>query len=242
MRFQLRTLLITVLLAAIATPISIRIYRHYNPRPFFAGPTVILCSTDSRDSMTNAHITNLLSSQGINSITEGSTAYGTTIEKPRRADAIKLLKKSETDSLPTIKLQNRLGVLFVTGDKSQTFTEKINVHINDITESTNRRANLVLAIKNSIPSSYLAANRLPIVVALSGFERKYLDEDGAMQTGYTIEIDLADRVDNPTASFTERYQIMNDCQDVQFLVGNGTGNLPASPLSPEHRRNFELAD
>gem|GEM_PF-6160549 len=71
MQFKLRTLFLVVLLAAIATPVSIRIYRHFDPRPFFVGPTVFLCGTIGTDAITNEHIRNLLASTGINSVAEG---------------------------------------------------------------------------------------------------------------------------------------------------------------------------
>ena len=233
MRFKLRTLFIAVLLAAFVTPISIRIYHHYNPRPFFVGQTVFLCTTSGKDTITHTHITNLLSSHGINSITEGSRACGTKVEKSRLDDAIKLLEQSSSDGVPTIKLhRNERGGLWVSGDESKTFNERFNTHVDDIINTNDRHANLIFAIKNSASRfyrSFLNANRLPIVVSVSGIERKYLDQNGTMQTGYVVELDLANHLDNATAKFTERYQIMDDCRYIRFTSGNGTGDLPDDP-------------
>jgi hypothetical protein len=230
MRFKLRTLFIVVLLAAIATPVSIQLYRHYHPRPFFVGPTVFLCIASGNDHITHTHVRNLLSSKGINSISEGSIVYGTTVEKARLEEAIKLLEKSASDGLPTIKLhRDERGSLWVSGDESLHFNERFEIHINEIIESADRHANLILAIKNSAPSSYLTRDRLPFVLSLSGFERKYLDNDGTMQSGYVVDLELANRLVNPTARFTECYQIMDNFRYVKFTGGNGTGGLPDMP-------------
>ena len=165
MRFKLRTLFIAVLLAAFATPISVLLYRHFYPRPFFVGETIFLCTTSGTDTITHTHITNLLSSHGINSITEGSIAYGTKIEKSRLDDAIKLLEQSSSDGVPTIKLQrNERGGLWVSGDESKTFNERFNAHVDDIINTNDRHANLIFAIKNS-------ANR---------FYRSYLNATGCL--------------------------------------------------------------
>ena len=226
-RFKLRTLFVVVLLAAVATPISIRVYRHYYPRPFFVGPTVCLCVTSGLDDISHAHIANLLSSHGINSVAEGSKVYEVVVEKRRFNDAVKLLEKSASDGLPTINLRrDEDGLLWVSGDESQKFNKRFDSNIDDMIGSKDRHADLVFAIKrNSQRCSELTKSRFKFVRSLSGWERKYMDQGGVMKSGYEVVLELANHPENADAICFEVFQITNDGREIDFLGGSTSQKL-----------------
>ena len=220
MRFKLRSLFVVVLLAAIATPISMRIYRHFYPRPFFVGPTVYLCGIKGTDYITQLHVENLLASHGINSATEGSKIYGTIVEKSRLQEAIELLEESTADGLPTIKLKrDGEGQLWVLADQSHVFAEQFDLDIGDMVDSEDRHANLVFAIKRN-SGSELTKGELNFVKSLSGWERKYLNRDGMMKTGYEVVLTLENQPEDADVSCVEVYEIMNDNKEIEFLGGS----------------------
>ncbi len=231
MRFKLRTLFMLVLFAAVATPIALRLYWYYNPPPFFAGPTVGLCGTGGLDCITHEHIANLLSLNGINSITEGSAIYGTEVERSRLSEAIKLLESSAANGIPSIIVKrDARNFIWVEGDETHRFDLEFNTHIDNIDQRTkNEHEQIILAIRKNATDSYLATRRLPVVKRLTGSKRKYLDRSGRFQDAYDVELELTDDVKSPTCSFTEGYQVMENFLRVSSTGGHGSGLLPDQP-------------
>ena len=231
MRFKLRTLFLVVLVAAITTPFAWRAYRYYFPERYFREPTVGLCGTGGIDAITHTHITNLLDANGIHSATWGSVIYGTEVEESKLEESIKLLEQSASDGIPTIALRrNEKGAIWISGDKSQAFNIELNKHIDEFAQNANsEHERIVLAIRKHALDSYLANDRLPNVVRLFGSKRKYMDANGVLQDAYDVEIELVDDLDNPNATFTEGYQILNNCRTVSSMGGHGSGNLPDMP-------------
>ena len=221
-------LFVAVLLGAIAVPIGLRVYTYWYPAPFFSGPTATLCVMDGSDLITQRHVENLLSNNGINSMTEGSKLYGTVIEESKLELATKLLEESANDKLSSIKTTlQKFDLLWVSTDDRPMDKHEISKSIDDF-DPVNKDliTNLVLAIRDHASSTYLAQDKLPIVKSISVRQRDYVNRQGSHDPAYQVKIHLVNKPENPTAEFTESYQIMDDFKTVIGSGGHGTGDLP----------------
>ncbi len=226
-QFSLRVLFVAILLAAIAIPIGLQIYRYLNPAPFFSGPTTSLCIMSGSDAITQRHVTNLLSQNGINSMTEGSKVYGTIVETSKLEKAKELLEQSSADNHVTISLDASNGLIWVKAVVQPELRFEIAKSFSDFdTEDRSEQTRLCLAIRDGASHTKLAPKKLPIVKSLSFRKREYMNSNGKYDIGYDVNIRLVDDLASPKAEYTENYQIMDDFKTVIGQGGYGTGEIP----------------
>ena len=224
MRFSLRSLLYIVIASSLITIVAACTYRYYFPYD----STRSLCGIGNLDRMSIEHVFNLLDQNDIEFSALGLMGMGIRVEKSEYDRAVKILENSANGPDSTIVISRDAdGFIWIAGDQSDRFDITFNQHVDQFAQNPlNECSQIVRAIQLNDETTYLGSDKLPLVTRISGCRRKYLGADGSLRTGYGIQIEMVDRINNPNAKWSCGYQIMNDFEEVHGMGGGGWGDLP----------------
>jgi len=169
----------------------------------------------STDEISRIHVTNLLWSQGIGSVIEGSVVHGVTVPSGKANQAAKLLREDATKA--------GYFVWFSTNDiiKAKEGVQ-VAVHQPVTTLLQQPEFDARTALGRFLRSKDIAQlfTKYPSLVSLSVHERRYLTTTKTHGTGYDVEIELQTSRSPQANGYRGSYQVFDDGNQVRFLGAN----------------------
>lgn len=164
------------------------------------------------DSITRIHITNLLLSHDIESVSVGSIVYDVAVPSEKAEQAAKLLR---TDAQ-----KHDYSIVFGSNDVVRAAESKVLVSSNSVS-STLKKSEFAsdTALGKFLRSKKIAelTAKYPYIISLSVHERQYLATPKAYSTGYDVEIELKKSPEDQAFGYRGSYQVYDGGGQVKRL-------------------------
>jgi hypothetical protein len=163
------------------------------------------------DMLTQMHIANLLSQNGIAPYIEGSTIYGLDVPAGQGDKAKKLIEESVNKIPNSIVVSHTdSGVLGIWGNRSNMYMLSFNKSCKEVLEDSKQKYYSIISAMLNHPDIKGKIKTFKYIEKMQVVERNYADKDGSIAIGYEVELYLSVDLNMEVAGFKQYAQVWDD--------------------------------